>query len=82
MGVVGCGEGVLAGLVDGAGGTEVHRGGGMPRDAGMAMNVVVFEEEAGTECAGVGEAAEPIRKVFGRYLRVLNCASENGLMLL
>src|SRR5680860_746517 len=49
VGVVGGGQGVLPVLVDRVGGAEVDRGRGVPRDPGMAVDVVVLVEEAGTE---------------------------------
>jgi hypothetical protein len=58
VGVAGGGEGVLAGLVDGAGGAEgaeVDRGRGVPGDPEVTMNVVVLVEEAGAELAGVDQ---------------------------
>jgi hypothetical protein len=85
VGVVGGGESVLPGLVDRAGSPEMDRGGGVPRgvprDPGMTVDVVVLVEEAGAELPGVGERGEGCRN-SGRYLRVLNCASEYGLSLL
>ena len=71
--VVGGGEGVLPGLVDRAGGSEVDGGRGVPRDPGMPMDVVVLVEEAGAELAGVGQRGEGLRElgqVLGRF-RVL-----------
>ena len=55
VGVPGGGEGVLPGLVDRDVGAEVDRGGGVPGDAGVPVNVVVLVEEGGAEVAGVGE---------------------------
>jgi hypothetical protein len=54
LGVGGAGgvEGVLAGLVDGAGGREVDRGRGVPADPGMAVDVVVLGEEPVAERPG------------------------------
>ena len=80
VGVVGGGEGVLAVLIDRAGRPEVHRCRGVPGDPGMTMNVVVLVEESGQNCrASASEAKDAGNS--GRYLRVLNCASPNGLSL-
>ena len=43
--MVGGSQGGLAGFVDGIGGAEVDRCRGVPADAGMAVNMVIFIEE-------------------------------------
>ena len=63
VGVVGRGQGGLPGLVDRAGGAEMHRGGRVLRYARMVMNVVVFVEESGAELAGVRDRFEVVREV-------------------
>ena len=55
VGVVGGGEGVLPVLIDRVGGAVMHGCGGVPGDAGMPVDVVVFVEEPGAELAGVGQ---------------------------
>src|SRR6266851_995915 len=79
--VVGGGERVLPGLVDRAGGTEVDRGRGVPGDPGMPVNVLYsWKKPAQNWRARASEAKDAGNS--GRYFRVLNCASENGLSLL
>jgi hypothetical protein len=55
MGGVGAVEGGLAVDADLVGGAEVRRGSGMRSDLGMAMFVVVCQEESFTELACVGQ---------------------------
>ena len=54
--------------------------GRQPAEAGMMVFGVVPDEEGVAVAAGVLDRAEARREV-GRYLSVLNCASENGLSL-
>ena len=59
-------EGVLAGGVDRAGGREVHRGGGVPADPGMAVDVVVLGKEPVAEHPG----GRQVRECFGEVVQV------------
>jgi hypothetical protein len=45
VGLVGGDQGDVTGVVDSGRGAEVNRGGGVPADAGMAVDVVVLGEE-------------------------------------
>ncbi len=77
VGVVGGGESVLPGLVDRAGGPEMDRGGGVPGDPGMTVDVVVLVEEAGAELPGVGERGEGCREL-GQVLEGLVVSTNAG----
>nr|WP_261576244.1 hypothetical protein [Frankia gtarii] len=57
-------EGGLAVGLDLVGGAEVDRGGGVERDPGMAMVMVVGGEETLAVGAGIGQRPEPVRKIM------------------
>ena len=78
-----CGVGLVEGglplSVDLPGGVEVHRGGGVQPDSGVPVFVVVGQEEALAECAGVCQRSEPVwevRRVFQGF--VVNTNVEGG----
>jgi hypothetical protein len=56
-------QGGLAVFADLFGGAVVHGRRCVPADPGVTVLVVVGGEEFIAECAGVGERAEPVRKV-------------------
>lgn len=72
--MVGGGQGVVAGLVDSVGGAEVHRCRGVPSDAGVAVDVVVFVEEPVQVYVRITKEANDLGKSW-TYFRVLNWAS-------
>ena len=69
-------------LADELGSPVVDVGGGVEPDAGVAVLVVVPAEEAAAEGAGVVRSSRTGRGTSGRYLRVRNWLSLNGLSLL
>lgn len=63
------GERDLSDFADRVGGTEVHRCRRVPSDLGVVLNVVVFFEESGQECAGIikgGKRWREIAKILQR----------------
>jgi hypothetical protein len=65
VGGVGGVEGLLSQEPDAVGGAVVDRGWGVQSDPGMTVLMVVVAEELLAEGAGIGKAAEPVRKDRG-----------------
>lgn len=81
VGLVGGGQCVGPSNTHLARGAEVDRGGRVITDARVAVLVAVVGEKLGTNVRA--SWMEPKRSgKSGQYLRVLNCDSENGLILL
>jgi len=77
VGVVGGGQGGLAGFVDGVGGAEVDRCRGVPADAGVAVNMVIFIEEPVEVYVRIAKGD----KRFGEVVDVFECL-ELGLAVI
>jgi hypothetical protein len=64
VGVVGGGQGGLAGFVDGVGDAEVDRRRAAPADAGVAVNMAIFVEESVQKFVRIAKECKEFRKVM------------------
>ena len=67
--MVGGGQGNLAGLVDSVGGAEVDRCRGMPADAGVAVNMIIFIEESVQKFVRIAKGCKGFREVVDVFQR-------------